>query len=364
MADILLLAPERSRARGIRSILRDDGHQVHAYRTTKAWAQLDREIRPELVIAAVDSIGQLLASPAASRRGFPAPILWVPPERANVDPFLEHRLIDRIESPFMAEELRGRADALIRVRRVVHRKPVAPLKTDGERIRTRRGDAPRGLVSRMATLLGPRDDDVETPAGPYLEVEARVAEWADRRDAFEPGHAERVASLCALLGEGLAMDSGESSVLLAAAMLHDIGKVALPVELLHQKSPLDDEQIQWIRSHPRRGADLLRALDPQVDVARTVLYHHERPDGGGYYGKWGEVPRTARALAVAEVYDAMISSRVKDRLPQGRALTRLDELKGDALDTDCVEALTSRLRRRAKSIPLSTPTGPSLEDRS
>ncbi len=139
-------------------------------------------------------------------------------------------------------------------------------------------------------------------------------------------------------------------------MLHDIGKVALPVELLHQRTPLQEHQTHWIRSHPRRGAELLRALDPQVGLAKTILYHHERPDGSGYYGEWRAVPRTARALAVAEVFDAMLSSRIKTPLPREEAIRQLDQMKGRTLDTDCVEALLSKLKRRADTIPISPPT--------
>ena len=65
----------------------------------------------------------------------------------------------------------------------------------------------------------------------------------------------------------------------------------------------------------------MRALDRDDEVVDTILYHHERPDGQGYYGKDGEeIPRTARILAVAEVYDAMTNCRVRERVPSERAL--------------------------------------------
>jgi putative two-component system response regulator len=208
----------------------------------------------------------------------------------------------------------------------------------------------------MTALLGARKIPREIPLGPYLEVAARVAQWSDQRDAFEPGHAERVATLCSLISESLTMEPDETYLLLASAMLHDIGKATLPLELLHQRTPLERHQTQRIRSHPRRGADLLRALDPQEGLAETILYHHERPDGSGYYGReMDEVPRTARALAVAEVYDAMVSSRYRSPMSREDALRALGVLKGRTLDSDCVEALVSKLKRRATVIPLSAP---------
>jgi HD-GYP domain-containing protein (c-di-GMP phosphodiesterase class II) len=266
---------------------------------------------------------------------------------------VKNRLVDRIAGPFMSEELLARTDALSRVYHVLHREPTTPLPAKALEPMDRPA-TPMGFKGRLRGLLGSRRGDRRLPRPPYQAVAARVARWADSRDAFEPGHADRVTRFCALIGEGLQLTTPEMSALLRAAMLHDIGKVALPVELLHQKVPLEETQTRLIRTHPKRGADLLRALDPDPRVAQTVLYHHERPDGRGYYGRWQGVPRTARALAVAEVYDAMTSSRVAFRLAPEQAADRLMEMRGEALDTDSVEALVSRLRPRARTIPVSS----------
>ena len=156
-----------------------------------------------------------------------------------------------------------------------------------------------------------------------------------------------------MMAEGLHLGDHESSALLRGAMLHDIGKVSLPVEVLHQRSPLAESQMRLIRTHPKRGASLLRALDRDDEVADAILYHHERPDGQGYYGKDGEeIPRTARILAVAEVYDAMTNCRVRERMPSERALELLQAARDESLDADCVDALVDKLKPRARTIPL------------
>jgi HD-GYP domain-containing protein (c-di-GMP phosphodiesterase class II) len=215
----------------------------------------------------------------------------------------------------------------------------------------------RGLARRLTSVLRSRIPPYERPLAPYLEVAAQVADWADRRDAFEPGHAERVTSLCAMIGEALSIGEDETAALMRAAMLHDIGKIALPVEVLRQRTPLEETQMRLIRTHPRRGAALLQALDQDDDVADTILYHHERPDGSGYYGKPAEsVPRTARILAVAEVYDAMTSSRIKQPMPSVSALRTLEDRRGEAYDADCVGALVDKLRPRPRVLPLSAPS--------
>jgi len=137
-------------------------------------------------------------------------------------------------------------------------------------------------------------------------------------------------------------------------MLHDIGKVSLPHEVLHQKEPLDESQQRLVRTHAKRGASLLRALDPDTAVVDTVLYHHECPNGSGYYGQaCDNVPRSARILAVAEVYDAMTSSLFQKPASREHAIDHLQSLKGERFDSDCVEALTDKFKPSVTTIPLA-----------
>jgi HD-GYP domain-containing protein (c-di-GMP phosphodiesterase class II) len=123
--------------------------------------------------------------------------------------------------------------------------------------------------------------------------------------------------------------------------------------MLHQKEPLEESQLRLIRTHPRKGAALIKALDRRDEqVADTILYHHERPDGKGYYGLENErIPLPARILAVAEVYDAMTSSQLREALTPDEALDRLQSSRGESLDADCVDALVDRLKPGPGSIP-------------
>lgn len=357
MAKVLLMGRDRDRTGGIRSLLRQDGHQIHCLREFEGWRDREREFLPELVIAAVESPESVLADHSRPARGFPAPLLFVQ-QGADFyrDLHLDERVVDRIASPFMSEEFLGRVDALIRVRRVIQRDPGLVTHAAAPRDERDARGRLRGLGGRVAALLTSRIPRLSKPLEAYLEVAARVADWADRRDAFEPGHAERVTSFCAMMAETLRLDDHVTASLLRAAMLHDIGKIALPVEVLHQKSPLEESQMRLIRTHPKKGAALLKALDRDEEVADTILYHHERPDGCGYYGLTGrEIPLAAKILAVAEVYDAMTSSRVRGPLSSGEALHALQGTRGRSLDGECVDALVEKLKPRPRSIPLMTP---------
>ena len=347
MARVLLIGPDRERATGLRSLLRRDGHQVTWLRSADGWNDRERELAPEIVITAVGSTGGLFASRRRPPSFFPAPLLLVQQEADFLaEVHQQERLVDRLTSPFMGEELLGRVDALVRVRRIVHRDSSGGNDADSGRRRPFGRQLSAWLRSRL-----PRDDK---PLAPYLEVAARLAEWTDKRDAFKPGHAERVTSFCGMIADGLDLGEEETATLLRASMLHDIGKVAMPIEVLHQKSPLEEAQRRLIRTHPARGAALLRALDPDSGVARVVLCHHERPDGSGYYGKEaGGVPRSAYVLAVAEAYDAMTSSLLREPLSSDEALAKLQSTKGEQYDADSVDALVDVLQPRATCIPLS-----------
>ena len=349
MAKVLLVGPDRKRVGGVRSLLRLDGHQVAVLRRENQWRDAERDVEPDLIVAAVEDTDQLLDVHGRPRTRFPAPLLFVQNHSDFChDPYLASRLVDRVTSPFLSEELLARVDALVRVRKVILRDETFDAEATTDKSGWRR------VADRVTSILGSRVPRYDKPLAPYLEVAARLAEWADRRDAFEPGHAERVTSLCAMIAEGLHMPADETTSLLRAAMLHDIGKVALPIEMLHQKAPLEESQKKMIRTHPRRGASLLAALDRDDEVAATILYHHERPNGDGYYGLAPEAtPISARALAVAEIYDAMTSTQLTKPMTTGKALDRLSECKGETVDSDCVEALVDRLRVVPATIPLA-----------
>lgn len=345
MGQLLLLGESKDRAAGLRSLLRADGHRVVWERSTDAWRERERALNVDLVIAAVDKPNNLLDGARRSASRFPTPVLLVQQE-ADLwsDVFSDERLVDRMQSPFPSEELLGRVDALIRVRKVVlGGGATVPPASDRS--------AAGGRLGRWFRSHLPED---ARPLGPYLEVGAAVALWADRRDGFAPGHAERVATTCALMAEALRLGAQETATLLRAALLHDIGKVGLPAEILQQRGPLDEPQLRLIRTHPAKGAALLRVLDPDPEVAKLVLYHHECPNGHGYYGKEpSSIPRSAALLGVAEAFDAMVHSCLREPLTHDGAIARLREQRGETYSTEAVDALTDALRPRGRGIPLS-----------
>ena len=349
MAHVLLVGDDRNRTLGVKSLLALDGHSVSIARNISRWREDERSESPEIIVAAVPTPDAVLSVPMGGSRGFAPPILFVHRESDETrEPHLEERMVDRIACPFTAEEFLGRVDALIRVRRVVMHQKLASDAAAAEV--PARGRWSAVLLSFLKARL-PRH--VKPPA-PYLEVAAAVASWSDRRDGFEAGHPERVANFAAMIADGFGLADGETAALLRAAMLHDIGKVALPIEVLRQKGPLEDNQIRMLRTHAERGAAILRALDKDEVVADTILYHHENVDGTGYFGRKGRaIPRAARILAVAEAFDAMTTSLVRKRLTPEAAIGLMRERRGRQWDGECVDALIGALQPRPRTIALS-----------
>src|SRR2546423_9096943 len=123
-----------------------------------------------------------------------------------------------------------------------------------------------------------------------------LAEALQARDAFSGAHSLRVASLAGTVGERLGWDEARLTRLRIGALLHDIGKLAVPTTILRKPGPLTKPELECIRYHPVAGARLVQALAPARATLACALYHHERWDGGGYPlgPSGGEGPPRAR----------------------------------------------------------------------
>lgn len=130
------------------------------------------------------------------------------------------------------------------------------------------------------------------------------------------GHSLNVAMISRILGKWLKWNSADLDNLIIAGLLHDIGKLKIPPEILNKEGKLTDEEFDQIRSHPRAGYDLIRDLKIDSRIKKAALQHHERCDGSGYPMKADEIMLDdfAMVIAIADVYDAMTAAR-KYRAP-------------------------------------------------
>jgi putative two-component system response regulator len=137
------------------------------------------------------------------------------------------------------------------------------------------------------------------------------ARAVEAKSPYTQGHADRVATYALTLADRLGVPAAEREVLRRGAILHDIGKIAVPDEILNKPGRLTPEEEEVIRQHPVQGVKVVDGLDSLRDVIPLIRWHHERPDGGGYPDGLAsdDIPFLVRILSVADVYDALSSPR-------------------------------------------------------
>jgi putative two-component system response regulator len=161
------------------------------------------------------------------------------------------------------------------------------------------------------------------------------------RDPFTVEHQNRVAELAVAIGSRLGLSAWRLEVLRLSAIVHDIGKIALPAEILGKPGALSDPEYALIKGHCVIGYNILGNLQTPLAIAEIVYQHHERLDGSGYpRGLTGaDILLEARILAVADVFDAMTSNRAyRPGLPRDFVLGELHTMAGRLLDPDAVDA--------------------------
>jgi putative nucleotidyltransferase with HDIG domain len=133
----------------------------------------------------------------------------------------------------------------------------------------------------------------------------------DANSAWTAGHSERVTAVALVLGDALSLHDAERHTLRSGGLLHDIGKIGVPPEILDKAGPLTSAERKIVESHPVLGVRILEPIPAFRDVLAVVRHHHERCDGRGYPDglRGEEIPFLARLLAVADVYDALVSAR-------------------------------------------------------
>jgi diguanylate cyclase (GGDEF)-like protein len=188
-------------------------------------------------------------------------------------------------------------------------------------------------------------------------VIAALASALEERDRYTGEHSESVVDLTARVGESLAISGDDIEQVRTAALLHDIGKVGVPDEILHKPGKLDEREWEIMRQHPVIGERILRAIPGFGAVARMVRHEHERWDGGGYPdGLSGTaIPIGSRIILACDAYHAMTSDRpYRKAMPHADAMSELSANAGTQFDPDVVQALVGYLfgRRQAGLAPV------------
>jgi putative nucleotidyltransferase with HDIG domain len=167
-----------------------------------------------------------------------------------------------------------------------------------------------------------------------------MALTVETRDAYTAGHQRRVTNLARSIAQEMGMSENDVDGLRMAGVIHDLGKISVPAEILSKPGKLTHLEFDLIKIHPQTGFDILKNIDFQWPIAQIVLQHHERLDGSGYpHGLWGEdILQEAKILAVSDVVEAMSSHRpYRATLGIDMALEEITTNKNILYDADIVD---------------------------
>ena len=172
------------------------------------------------------------------------------------------------------------------------------------------------------------------------------------RDPYTSGHQQRVAKLAVAIARELSLAEDDIEGLHLAGIIHDVGKVTIPPEILSKPGRLSGVELALIREHAQAGYDIIKGVDFPWPIAQMILQHHERLDGSGYPDglRGDEILLGARIIAVADVVDAMATHRpYRAAVGIDAALQEIEANRGRLYDPDVVDACL-RLHRDGRTI--------------
>jgi putative nucleotidyltransferase with HDIG domain len=213
--------------------------------------------------------------------------------------------------------------------------------------------APLYLTYRTYKVyLGRIEDEqrhVREMADLHLATIEALALAIDAKDQTSQSHIRRVQLYAASVAKAMGMSDNDVQGVKTAALLHDIGKLAVPEHILSKPGPLTPEEFQKIRAHPKVGADIVSSVPFPYPVAPLILSHHERWDGKGYPDRLAgdAIPIGARIIGAAEIFDAMTTARpYQEKMSAEIAVERMRDLVGTVIDPAIHAALEAAISRR------------------
>lgn len=176
----------------------------------------------------------------------------------------------------------------------------------------------------------------------FVQTVTALSEAVDAKDRYTSGHSKRVAEYAGMIAERLGKTKEEQEEIYRAGLLHDVGKIRVPEEIINKAGKLTDEEFNTIKIHSVTGYHILSGISGSEQIALAAKYHHERYDGKGYpNGLAGEqIPEVARILGVADSYDAMTSNRsYRKGLPQDVVRAEIEKGRGTQFDPKIADVM-------------------------
>jgi len=214
------------------------------------------------------------------------------------------------------------------------------------------GDLAFGILT-LRVKAAHREHEQRLQKNMLQTVEA-IASIVEMRDPYTSGHQARVAELAKQIARQMGLSEEQMQAIHLAGLVHDLGKIRIPAEILSKPSRLNEIEYSLIKMHPQAGYDILKGVDFSWPIAQMVLQHHERMDGSGYPQglKGEEILPDARILIVADVVEAMSSHRpYRPGLGIEAALEEIIRGRGTHYDPQVVDACVVLLREKRYVLP-------------
>ncbi len=181
-----------------------------------------------------------------------------------------------------------------------------------------------------------------------------VSRMVEQRDLYTSGHQRRVALIGLAIARELGWGEDRCRLVYQAGVLHDVGKIGIPSEILSKPARLSPWEYQLIKTHSQAGYEIFKDVPTLLPIARIILQHHERFDGSGYPGglKGDAIAPEAHILAAADVFESMISHRpYRPALGVDAAIGELTQHRGVLYEPRTVDALVTLVREKDFRVP-------------
>lgn len=302
-----------------------DGFSVHSVDSGKRALDFLKTQIPDLVLLDIhmpDMNGfEVLAQMKADSVSGEIPVIFLTADddRDTEIKGFQAGALDFIKKPFVADIMLQRVKRILELDRLQKN-----LQQEVEK-QTRVAEERRQKVERLS-----------------VQVMSALAATIDAKDTYTNGHSTRVAEYAKEIARRIGKSEQEQEDIYYAGLLHDIGKIGIPGEIINKTSKLTDEEYEKIKTHPVIGSNILKKISEVQDIGVGARWHHERYDGRGYpdHLKGEEIPEVARIIGVADAYDAMTSKRsYRDVMPQEVVRGEIEKGKGAQFDPRFADVL-------------------------
>ena len=337
MTQVLVIDDEEPVRTIIGQILETDGYNCRLGSNASEGREFLRRLRFDLILCDIDMPGEsgldFIRYAVSEYPDTAAVMVTGLDDPMTAEVALEIGAYDYIIKPF------NRNGVLISVANVLRRRQ---LEIDN---RAYRESLQKMVSDRTAALQDSMEKLGKALEGSILAIASTV----ETRDPYTAGHQQRVAELATAIAKEMGLPDDQIYGIRMGGVIHDLGKISIPAEILSKPGSITEIEFNLIKTHPKVGYDILKAIEFPWPIAQMVLPHHERMDGSGYpSGLSGEaIILEARILGVADVVEAMASHRPY-RPARGidKALKEISKNKGLLYDRNVVEACLKLFREK------------------